>query len=35
MGREAESSLADFYFSDSDDPLVPPESFTRWAEEGA
>jgi len=35
MGREAESSLADFYFSDSDDPLIPPESFTRWAEEGA
>lgn len=35
MGREAESSLADFYFSDSDDPLVPPESFSRWAEEGA
>ncbi len=35
MGREAESSLADFYFSDSDDPLVPPESFTQWAEEGA
>ncbi|MBA3549254.1 MAG: aminotransferase class I/II-fold pyridoxal phosphate-dependent enzyme [Nannocystis sp.] len=35
MGREAESSLADFYFSDSDDPLVPPESFTRWTEEGA
>ena len=35
MGREAESSLADFYFSDIDDPLVPPESFTRWTEEGA
>jgi len=35
MGREAESSLADFYFSDSDDPLVPPESFTQWAEQGA
>jgi 8-amino-7-oxononanoate synthase len=35
MGREAESSLADFYFSDSEDPLVPPEAFTRWCEEGA
>ncbi|MBL9103414.1 MAG: aminotransferase class I/II-fold pyridoxal phosphate-dependent enzyme [Myxococcales bacterium] len=35
MGREAESSLADFYFSDSDDPLVPPEAFTRWTEDGA
>lgn len=35
MGREAESSLADFYFSDSDDPLVPPEAFTKWTEEGA
>jgi 7-keto-8-aminopelargonate synthetase-like enzyme len=35
MGREAESSLADFYFSDSDDPLTPPEGFVRWAEEGA
>lgn len=35
MGREAESSLADFYFSDSEDPLIPPEAFTRWTEDGA
>ena len=35
MGREAESSLADFFFSDSDDPLAPPEGFTQWAEDGA
>jgi 8-amino-7-oxononanoate synthase len=35
MGREAEHSLADFYFSDSDDPLRPPEGFTQWAEAGA
>jgi glycine C-acetyltransferase len=35
MGREAEHSLADFYFSDSDDPLQPPEGFVRWAEEGS
>jgi glycine C-acetyltransferase len=26
-------SLADFYIGDSDDPLVPPEGFTRWREE--
>lgn len=35
MGREAEHSLADFYFSDSDDPLTPPEGFKRWAVDGA
>lgn len=35
MGREAEHSLADFYFSDSDDPLRPPEGFVQWAEAGS
>ena len=35
MGREAEHSLADFYFSDSDDPLCPPEGFVQWAEAGS
>jgi len=35
MGREAEHSLADFYLSDSDDPLQPPEGFVAWAEAGA
>ncbi len=28
-------SLADFYFSDSDDPLVPPEDYLRWRRETA
>lgn len=35
MGREAEHSLADFYFSDSDDPLQPPDGFVQWAEAGS
>ncbi len=35
MGREAEHSLADFYFSDSDDPLQPPEGFVQWTEAGS
>lgn len=35
MGREAEHSLADFYFSDSDDPLQPPEGFVQWAQAGS
>src|SRR5262245_2233321 len=26
-------SLADFYFGDSDDPIVPPEDFGRWRRE--
>lgn len=26
-------SLADFYLSDSDDPLIPPEDYTRWRRE--
>lgn len=35
MGREAEHSLADFYYSDSEDPLRPPEGFVQWAEAGS
>src|SRR5262245_49227802 len=30
-----EFSLADFFFGESDDPLSPPEDFTRWRRETA
>ena len=36
MDKEAAKlSLADFYFSQSDDPLVPDPDFTRWREAAA
>jgi len=30
MSSEAQYSLADFYFTDTDDPLVPPPEFGQW-----
>jgi glycine C-acetyltransferase len=30
MFEASQLSLADFYMSEADDPLTPPESFTRW-----
>jgi glycine C-acetyltransferase len=30
---DSQFSLADFYLSDSDDPVVPPEDYTRWRRE--
>jgi 8-amino-7-oxononanoate synthase len=35
MSSEAEYSLADFYFTDTDDPLVPPPEFEQWYRDGA
>lgn len=35
MSSEAQYSLADFYFSDTSDPLVPPPEFGQWVEAGA
>ena len=34
MSSEAEYSLADFYFTDTDDPLVPPPEFADWVRAG-
>jgi 7-keto-8-aminopelargonate synthetase-like enzyme len=35
MSSEAEYSLADFYFTDTEDPLVPPPEFGDWHKAGA
>ncbi|MFV8750504.1 aminotransferase class I/II-fold pyridoxal phosphate-dependent enzyme [Nannocystaceae bacterium ST9] len=35
MSSEAQYSLADFYFTDTNDPLVPPPEFGQWVEAGA
>ncbi len=35
MSSEAQFSLADFYFTDTDDPLVPPPEFGQWVKDGA
>ena len=35
MSSEAQYSLADFYFTDTDDPLVPPPEFGQWVKDGA
>ena len=35
MSSEAEYSLADFYFTDTSDPLVPPPEFGKWTRDGA
>jgi 7-keto-8-aminopelargonate synthetase-like enzyme len=35
MSSEAQYSLADFYFTDTSDPLVPPPEFGQWVEAGA
>jgi glycine C-acetyltransferase len=35
MSSEAQYSLADFYFTDTDDPLVPPPEFGQWHHDGA
>jgi 7-keto-8-aminopelargonate synthetase-like enzyme len=35
VSDEAEHSLADFYFPDGDDPLVPPSDFSAWRAGGA
>ena len=34
MSSEAEYSLADFYFTDTEDPLVPPPEFDSWHKAG-
>lgn len=35
MSSEAQYSLADFYFTDTEDPLVPPPEFGQWHRDGA
>lgn len=35
MSSEAQYSLADFYFTDTDDPLVPPPEFGDWHKAGS
>ncbi len=35
MSSEAQYSLADFYFTDTEDPLVPPPEFGKWVKDGA
>ncbi|MCA9695906.1 MAG: pyridoxal phosphate-dependent aminotransferase family protein [Myxococcales bacterium] len=35
MSSEAQYSLADFYFTDTEDPLIPPPEFGDWREKGA
>ncbi|NVB38681.1 aminotransferase class I/II-fold pyridoxal phosphate-dependent enzyme [Pseudenhygromyxa sp. WMMC2535] len=35
MSSEAQYSLADFYFTDTEDPLVPPPEFGQWTKDGA
>ena len=35
MSSEAQYSLADFYFTDTDDPLVPPPEFGQWHRDGS
>ncbi|EDM78110.1 POSSIBLE 8-AMINO-7-OXONONANOATE SYNTHASE BIOF2 (AONS) (8-AMINO-7-KETOPELARGONATE SYNTHASE) [Plesiocystis pacifica SIR-1] len=35
MSSEAQYSLADFYFTDTDDPMVPPPEFGKWVQDGA
>ena len=34
MSIDLEHSLADFYFPDGDDPLVPPADFAEWMDRG-
>lgn len=35
MSSEAQYSLADFYFTDTEDPLVPPPEFGQWHKDGS